>query len=166
MSAPRIRHSPFAIGEESDTNATLRGSAASSAKRSCGRSNEVVVSRLNWPSSGRSARIDDAMRADSPTARPSPNSGLSAGSGVSSPRHALALAFEHAAFQVTQAPRQLVMLVRALGLGLVGNRLVHRAEASRKHGGVSADSDRFTNVIVKSPRVVVPICITRGRAGR
>ena len=27
--APRIRHSPFVIGDDSDTNATLRGSAAS-----------------------------------------------------------------------------------------------------------------------------------------
>lgn len=32
--------------------------------------------------------------------------------------------------------------------------------------GASADSDRLTSVMVKSPRVLVPICITRGRAGR
>jgi hypothetical protein len=48
--APRMRHSPFDMGDEIETNATLRGSAASGAKRSCGRSNEVVVIRLNCPS--------------------------------------------------------------------------------------------------------------------
>ena len=38
----------------------LRGNTASGENSSCGRSNDVVVSRLNCPASGRSARMDVA----------------------------------------------------------------------------------------------------------
>src|SRR5689334_16932485 len=154
--APRARHSPLAIGADSDTNATLRGIDASAPKRSCGRSNDVVVIRLNCPSSCRSARIDDATRADSPTARPSPAIGLSAGSDVSSPGTASPSLFNTLRFRCRSrhASSSCSWVVLSFVSGsATGSSTEPRPAAST--AGESAASDGLTSVIVKSLRTEV-----------
>src|SRR4051794_322192 len=74
---PRIVHSPSEVGATSETYATPCGVPALIEKSSCGRSNDVVVSRLIWPVIGRSAKSADARRAGLPTARARLPSGLS-----------------------------------------------------------------------------------------
>src|SRR5262245_36980489 len=69
VSVPRTIHSPSAVGATSDTYATPCGVLALIEKRSCGRSNEVVVSRLICALNGTSPNHDDASRTGLPTAR-------------------------------------------------------------------------------------------------
>ena len=72
--APRIAQSPPPVGAASERYATPRGTRPSAVNRSCGRSNDVLVSRLNCPVNGTSVKSAVANRAGAPTARPRPAS--------------------------------------------------------------------------------------------